>query len=128
LKELLSIVLTLLSFVACAAMQTMTPEQVSDEVSRINQQLPQRINDNTTLERVSYSRIKSVMVCHYTVESWDRANVVAQEESKHLFCKMINREHRNHLFDLVDTIELEYRTADGWMQYAFVANKGTCKD
>jgi hypothetical protein len=28
---------------------------------------------------------------------------------------------------MVDTIEYEYKTADGWMQYAFVADKTTCK-
>ena len=91
-------------------------------------ELPQRINDNTTLERVSHDGFKSVLVCHYTVETWDGANFVAWKQSKHLFCEMIDQEHRNHLFSMADTIELEYRTVDGWMQYAFVADKGTCKE
>jgi hypothetical protein len=128
LKKLISIVLALLSFVACAGLQTMTPEQVSDEVSRINQELPQKINDNTTLERVSYNENNSVMVCYYTVESWDEANVVARKQSKHLFCEMIDQEQRKHLFSMADTIELKYSTADGWMQYEFVADKGTCNE
>jgi hypothetical protein len=94
----------------------------------INQELPQRINDNTTLESVSYNKFKSSMVCHYKIESWDGTKVVAQEQSKHLFCKMIDREHRNHLFSMADTVELEHRTAVGWMQYACVADKNTCKE
>ena len=127
MKKLLAIVLMLLSLVACSGMQSVTPSQVSNEVGQINQELPQRINDNTTLERVSYNKDNSVMVCHYTVESWNGANVVAWKQSKHLFCEMIDQEHRNHLFSMADTIELEYRTVDGWMQYAFVADKDTCK-
>ena len=126
MKKIAIVVVTLLSFVACTGMQTMTPEQVSNEVNRINQELPQIINDNTTLDSVSYNKLKSSIVCHYKVEFWDGANVAAQEQSKHLFCEMIDREHRNHLFSMADTIELEYRTADGWMQYAFVADKNTC--
>ncbi len=123
----LAIVVTLLSVMGCAGMQSMTPGQVSNEVSRINMELPQRINDNTTLERVSHDEFKSALVCHYTVENWDEANVVERKQSKDLFCEMINEKHRGHLFRMADTIELEYRTADGWMQYAFVADKDTCK-
>jgi hypothetical protein len=127
LKKLIAIVVTLLSLVACAGMQSMTPMQVSNEVSQINMELPQRINDNTTLERVSHDEFKSALVCHYTVENWDGANVVVRKQSKHLFCEMIDQKHRSHLFSMADTIELEYRTADGWMQYAFVADMDTCK-
>ena len=128
MKKLLSIVVSLLFFVACAGMQSMTPDQVSNEVSQINKELPQRINDNTTLERVSHDEFKSALVCHYTVENWDGAKVVPREKSKHLFCEMIDQEQRKHLFSMADTVELEYRTVDGWMQYAFVADKGTCKE
>ena len=85
-------------------------------------------HDNTTLERVSYDKFKSAMVCHYKVESWGEANVLNRSQSKHLFCEMIDQKHRGHLFKMADTIELEYRTADGWMQYAFVADKNTCKE
>ena len=105
----------------------MAPKQVSDEVNRINMELPRRINDNTTLERVSLDEDKSVLVCHYTVDIWDRANVVAQKQSKHLFCEVMEQKYRDRLFSMVDTIEYEYKTADGWMQYAFVADKNTCK-
>jgi len=107
-------------------MQSMTPRRVSAEISQINMALPQRLNDNTTLERVSLDEFKSVLVCHYTVENWDRANVVARKQSKHLFCEMMDQKYRDHLFSMVDTVELEYRTVDGWMQYAFVADKTTC--
>jgi hypothetical protein len=108
-------------------MQPMTPRQVSDEVTRINMELPRRINDNTTLERVSHDGFKSVLVCHYTVETWDGANVVAQKQSKHLFCEVMEQKYRDHLFSMADTIEFEYRTADGWMKYAFLADKDMCK-
>ena len=98
----------------------------SNEVSQINLELPIRINDNTTLERVSHDRLKSALVCHYTVESWDRANVEARKQSKHLFCEVMEQQYRAYLLSLADTIEFEYRTADGWMQYAFVADEDTC--
>ena len=127
MKKLLAIVVPLLSLVACSGMQSMTPRQVSNEVSQINEELPQRMNNNTTLESVSLDETKSALVCHYTVENWDGANVVARKQSKHLFCEMIDQKHRNHLYSMADTIELEYRTVDGWMQYAFVADKDTCK-
>ena len=127
LKKLLAIFVPLLFFVACTGMQSLTPDQVSDEVSRINTELPQRVNDNTTLERVSHDEFKSALVCHYTVENWDEANVIARKQSKDLFCEMVDEKHRGHLFRMADTIELEYRTADGWMQYEFVADKNTCK-
>ena len=128
LKKLLAIVLLLLSLVACAEMQPMTPRKVSDEVNQINRELPRRINNNTTLEKVSHDGFKSALVCHYTVDTWDRANVVAWKQSKHLFCEMIDPEQRKHLFSMADTIELKYSTADGWMQYEFVADKGTCNE
>ena len=86
------------------------------------------MNNNTTLESVSLDETQSALVCHYTVENWDGANVVARKQSKHLFCEMIDQKYRNHLFNMADTIELEYRTVDGWMQFAFVADKDTCKD
>ena len=107
-------------------MQPKTAGQVYDEVNRINMKLPRRINDNTTLERVSLDEVKSVLVCHYTVDIWDRANVVAQKQSKHIFCEVMEQKYRDHLFSMVDTIEYEYKTADGKIQYAFVADKTTC--
>jgi hypothetical protein len=109
-------------------MHSMTPGQVSNEISQMNMELPKRINDNTTLERVSLDEFKSALVCHYTVANWEGSNVVAWKQSKHLFCDMIDQKHRKRLFSMADTVELEYRTADGWMQYAFVADKDTCKD
>jgi len=118
----------MLSLVACAGMQSMTPRQVSNEVSQMNMELPQRVNDNTTLERVSHDGFKSALVCHYKVENWDGANVVARKQSKHLFCKVIDQKYRSHLLSMADTVEFEYRTVDGWMQYAFVADKDTCKE
>jgi hypothetical protein len=127
LKKILAIVLMLLSLVACAGMQPMTPKKVSDEVNQINMELPRRINDNTTLERVSHDESVSVLVCHYTVDTWDRANVVAWKQSKHLFCEVMEQKYRDYLFSMADTIELEYRTVDGSVQYAFVADKDTCK-
>jgi hypothetical protein len=127
LKKLLNIFLILVSLVACAGMHSMTPMQVSNEVSRINMELPRRINDNTTLERVSHDGFKSVLVCHYTVERWDGANVVAREQSKHLFCEKMEQKYRDYLFSMADTIEFEYRMPDGWMQYVFVAEKDMCK-
>jgi hypothetical protein len=127
LKKILAIVLMLLSLVACAGMQPMTPKKVSDEVNQINMELPRRINDNTTLERVSHNGVKSVLVCHYKVKTWDGTNVVARKQSKHLFCKMMEQKYRDYLFSMAETIELEYRTVDGSVQYAFVANKDTCK-
>ena len=104
----------------------MPARQVSDEVNRINMELPRRINDNTTLERVSFDQVYSILVCHYTVDAWDRDKVVAQKQSKHLFCEMMEQKYRDHLFSMVDTIEYEYKTTDGRMQYAFVADKTTC--
>ena len=127
LKKLLAIVLLLLSLVACAEMQPMTPRKVSDEVNQINRELPRRINNNTTLEKVSHDGFKSALVCHYTVDTWDRANVVAWKQSKHLFCEVMEQKYRDYLFSMADTIELEYRTVDGSVQYAFVADKDTCK-
>ena len=124
----LAIVLTLLSVMGCAGMQSMTPGQVSNEVGQMNMELPQRINDNTTLERVSHDGVKSALVCHYTVETWNGANVIARKKSKHLFCEVMEPKYRGHLLSMADTIEFEYRTADGWMQYAFVADKDTCKE
>ena len=107
-------------------MQPNTTRQVSDEINQINMELPQRINDNTILERVSLDEVKSVLVCYYTVDTWDRANVVAEIQSLHLFCDMMEQKYRDHLFSMVDTIKYKYKTADGGMQYAFVADKNTC--
>ena len=94
MKKLLAIFVTLLSLVACAGMLTMTPDQVSNEVSQINLELPQRVNDNTTLERVAHDGFNSALVCHYTVETWNGANVVVRKQSKHLFCEMIDQKHK----------------------------------
>jgi hypothetical protein len=107
-------------------MQPMPARQVADEINRINTELPRRINDNTTLERVTFDQVQSILVCHYTVDAWDRDKVVAQKQSKHLFCEMMEQKYRDYLFSMVDTIEYEYKTTDGRMQYAFVANKTTC--
>jgi hypothetical protein len=116
-----------LTLFACAEMQPMTPRNVSDEVSQINIELPRKVNDNTTFERVSHDRLKSALVCHYTVKTWDRAYDDARKESKHLFCGVMGQQYRDYLFSMADTIEFEYRTADGWVQYAFLADKNTCK-
>jgi hypothetical protein len=119
---------TLLFWVGCAGMNNMTPEPVSEKVSRIRYELPHRINSNTTLERASYNRAKSAMVCHYRVKIWDGTNALTRKKSKHLFCEMIDERHRDHLFKMAETIELEYWPADGWMKYAFVADKNTCTE
>ena len=81
----------------------------------------------TTFERVSHDRLKSALVCYYTVKTWDRAYDDARKESEHLFCGVMGKQYRDYLFSMADTIEFEYRTVDGWMQYAFIANKDTCK-
>ena len=128
LNKTIAILATLLSFVACGGVQPMTSKQVSDEISRINRELPQKINDHTILESVSYDQAKSTMVSHYTVDSWDGANVLARKQSKHLFCEVLAPNYRDNLFSMAANIELEYRTADGWIQYAFRADKDTCKD
>ena len=91
----------------------MIARQVSGVVNLINMGLPRRLDDNTNLERVSFDQVHTILVCHYTVERWDRDNGVAQKLSK-------------HLFSMVDTIEYDYKTTDGRMQYAFVADKTTC--
>jgi hypothetical protein len=90
-------------------------------------ELPQRIGNNTTLERVSFDEIHSVLICHYTVDTWNRPDIVAEKQSMHLFCEVMKQEYRGHLFSMVDKIEYKYKTADGWMQFAFVADKTTCK-
>jgi len=126
LKKLLAIFVMVISLASCSGMQPMTARQVSDEVNRINMELPQRINYNTTLERVTFDQIHSILVCHYTVYRWDRDNLVAQKQSKHLFCEKMEQKYRDYLFSMVDTIEYEYKTIDGKMQYAFVADKTTC--
>ena len=126
MKKLFVLIVVLLSLMACAGRQPMAPSQVSDEINRINMELPRRINDNTTLERVSLDEVKSVLVCHYTVDTWDRPDIVAEIQSLHLFCDMMEQKYRDHLFSMVDKIKYEYNTADGWMQYAFVADKTTC--
>ena len=122
-----SVLIMLLSLMACVGKQPMKARQVSDEVNQINMELPRRFSDNTTLEKVSFDQVHSILVCHYTVNIWDRDKVLAQKQSKHLFCEMMEQKYRDHLFSMVDTIEYEYKTADGWMQYAFVADKTTCK-
>jgi hypothetical protein len=114
------------AFASCSGMQPMTASQISDEVNRINVELPRRIGDNTILEKVSLDEVHSILVCHYTVATWDRDKVVVQKQSKHLFCEMMEQKYRDHLFSMVDTIEYEYKTTDGRMQYAFVADKTTC--
>ena len=126
MKKLLAIFVMVISLEACAGKQPMIARQVSEEVNQINMELPRRINDNTTLERVSHDEFKSALVCHYTVDTWDRDNVVAQKQSKHLFCEMMEQKYRDHLFSMVDTIEYKYKTTNGRMQYAFVADKTTC--
>ena len=126
MKKLLAIFVMVISLAACAGKQPMTTSKVADEVNRINMELPRRINDNTTLEKVSFNQVHSLLVCHYTVDKWDRDRLVAQKQSKHLFCKMMEQKYRDHLFNMVDTIEYEYKTTDGKMQYAFVADKTTC--
>ena len=126
MKKLLAIFVMIISLGACAVKHPMIARQVSDEVNRINMELPRRINDNTTLEKVSFDQVHSILVCHYTVATWDRDKVVAQKQSKHLFCEMMEQKYRDHLFSMVDTIEYEYKTTDGRMQYAFVADKTTC--
>jgi hypothetical protein len=126
LKKLLAIFVMIISLGACAVKHPMIARQVSDEVNRINMELPRRINDNTTLEKVSFDQVHSILVCHYTVATWDRDKVVAQKQSKRLFCEMMEQKYRDHLFNMVDTVEYEYKTTDGRMQYAFVADKTTC--
>jgi hypothetical protein len=126
LKKFLVIVVIVISLGACAGKQPMMAKQVTDEVNRINMELPQRINYNTTLERVSFDQVHSILVCHFTVYRWDRDNVVAQKQSEHLFCERMEQKYRDYLFSMVDTIEYEYKTIDGRMQYAFVADKTTC--
>ena len=125
MKKLLAIFVMVILLGACAGKQPMIARQVSDEVKRINMELPRKINDNTTLERVSFDQVHSILLCHYTVDTWDRDKAVAQKQSKHLFCEMMEQKYRNHLFSMVDTIEYEYKTTDGRMQYAFVADKTT---
>ena len=127
LKKLLGIFVMVISLGACAGMQQITAMQVSDEVNWINLELPRRINDNTTLEKVSFDQVHSILVCHYTVDTWDQDKVAAQKQSKQLFCEMMEQKYRDYLFSMVDTIEYEYKTTDGRMQYAFVADKTTCK-
>ena len=123
-----SVLIMFLSFiVACAGKQPMTASKVANEVNLINMELPRRMSSNTILERVSFDEVHSVLVCHYTVDTWDRANVIAQKQSKHRFCEMMEQKYRDDLFRMVDKIEYEYKTADGWMQYAFAADKTTCK-
>jgi hypothetical protein len=126
LLGLFSVLMMLLSLMACAGLQPTVARQVSDEVNLINMELPRRISSNMTLERVSLDEVKSVLVCHYTVETWDRPNHVAQKQSKHRFCEMMEQKYRDHLFSMVDKVEYEYKTTDGRMQYAFVADKTTC--
>jgi hypothetical protein len=126
LKKIFVTIVVLIFLMACAGRQAMAPSQVSDEINRINRELPRRINDNTILERVSLDELKSVLVCHYTVDTWDRPDVVAEIQSIHLFCDMMEQKYRDHLFSMVDKIKYKYNTADGWMQYAFVADKDTC--
>ena len=126
MKKLLAISVMIAAFASCSGMQPMTARQVSDEVNRINMDLPRRINENTTLQRVSFDLVHSILVCHYTVDTWDRDKVAAQKQSKHLFCEMMEQRYRDQVFGMVDTIEYEYKTTDGRMQYAFVADKTTC--
>jgi len=126
LKKLLAIFVMVISLGACAGKHPMIARQVSDEVNRINMELPRRISDNATLERVSFDQVHSILVCHYTVDCWDRDNVLAQKQSEHQYCEMMEQKYRDHLFSMVDTIEYEYKTTDGRMQYAFVAYKTTC--
>ena len=126
MKKLLAIFVMIITLGACAGKQPMMARQVSDEINLINMELPRRINYNTTLERVSFDQVHSILVCHFTVDTWDRDNGVAQKQSKHLFCEMMEQKYRDHLFSMVDTIEYEYKTTDGRMQYAFVADKTTC--
>ena len=126
MKKLLAIFVMIISLGACAEKQPMIARQVSDEINRINMELPRRINDNTTLEKVSFDQVHSILMCHYTIATWDRDKVVAQKQSKHLFCEMMGQKYRDHLFSMVDTIEYEYKTTDGRTQYAFIANKTTC--
>ncbi len=121
-----SVLIMLLSFMACAGKQLMKARQVYDEINLINMELPRRVGNNTTLERVSFDEVHSVLICHYTVDTWNRPDIVAEKQSKHLFCDVMEQEYRDHLFSMVDKIEYKYETADGWMQYAFVADKTTC--
>ena len=123
-----AIFLIILTLFACARLQPMTPRNISHEVSRINMELPQRINDNTILEKVSHDEFKSALVCHYTVETWDGTNVVARKQSKHQFCEKMEQQYRDYLFSMADTIEFEYKTVDGSVQYEFVADGNTCKE
>jgi hypothetical protein len=126
LKKLLAIFAMVIALASCSGMQPTTARQVYDEVNRINMELPRRISDNTILEKVSFDQVHSILVCHYTVDSWDRDNLVAQKQSQHQFCEMMEQKYRDHLFSMVNTIEYEYKTTDGRMQYAFVADKTTC--
>ena len=105
MKKILAIFVMVISLASCSGMQPMPARQVSDEINRINTELPRRINDNTTLERVSFDQVHSILVCHFTVDTWDRDNGVAQKQSKHLFCEMMEQKYRDHLFSMVDTIE-----------------------
>ena len=126
MKKVLVIVVMVISLGACAGKQPMIARQVSDEVNRINMELPRRINYNTTLERVTFDQVHSILVCRYTVYRWDRDNLVAQKQSKRLFCERMEQKYRDYLFSMVDTIGYEYKTIDGKMQYVFVADKTTC--
>ena len=120
MKVFLAILLMFLTLLACAEMQPVTPRNVSDKVSQINMELPRRVNDNTTFERVSHDKVKSALTCHYTVKTWDSTYVDARKESNYLFCEEMGQQYRDYLFRMADTIEFEYRTSYGWMQYAFL--------
>lgn len=126
MKKLISIVFILLFFAACAGMKPTTSSQVYTEVNLINKDLPQRIGSNTILESVTFDESHSVLVCHFTVDTWNRPHVVAEIQSLNLFCDGVEQEYRDHLFSMVKQIEYEYKTADGWIQYEFVADKDTC--
>ena len=127
LTGVFAMLIMLIFIMACAEMQPKTTRQVYEEVNRINIELPRRLSSNTILESVTFDEVHSILICHYTVDIWNRADVVAEKQSKHLFCDVMEQKYRDHLFSMVNKIEYEYKTADGWMQYAFVADKTTCK-
>ena len=88
-----AVLIILFSVMACAGKQPTTARQVYNEVNLINKDLPQRIGNNTILESVTFDEIHSVLVCHFTVDTWDRPNVVAEKQSKHqksLLIKLLN--------------------------------------
>ncbi len=124
-----SVLIMLLSLMACAGHYIRWTEQPEQVIEEINQGLPTKLDSATTLEKVT--RNGSALTYHYVVdieasefpkEQWQRT-VDKRTESA---CDNKNKKYFNVVFGVFDCIFYDYRDKDGEMLALAMIDKNTC--